>query len=1016
MNESNAIMKLQELVCQVEQYLEDNRAYLSEGNQVAAWDMLNKAKKALKEKDTVPFRRNREFCVPREMEAAKFAYSRYSMVPSFITEGVHCRYGLKECFEWLKSCNLKEKSEDEMIALCNRIEGECKEFLGSAVVGNQVGQYPLDEITNLTTCLNELVMLRNEVVLDWDATKKKLIEVQNALRELRFSRVLRSDVDSGAFLYLTKEGLEKQKEIIEQDPFLSAQLAEIKKQSQLYTLEQVKRAWEIASVEDDYEYLNNNFYVWSYNDKLMNVVAPRNATHCRLRFVLPSIENEEEGLGHVWLDDVHVLGANVNNLPIENTGFEEGENGKPVKWRALKKKGSPVVRWESEYPYCGMEKNSLYMENPTSYDECVIEYEDLLPIIEEEAYSVAFRAKLDGKLKEGLRVELQYYDAKGNVLDIHTSMFNRKSAIANGGFMITGQSDAIMYAMTGDKMYAEKTKYQILYAMHDFSQGAENWMVYNLRPEGCDAFGAVQGGRILANIGVMYSMIKDADVFSADEKALFYEMVDYLLPYMLDLRDRTEMTITDVMRGASNWQTDMCAGTVYLTLALDDDYPNRKQWLYNAISVLHSQLLLNINEDGSWPESIRYHHAALQRFAGVAKVVRFCMGDDWFRTTKLGSMFDYSLHMQTPAYEYFGNHVSTPPFGDHVLGDGKEFAVYLSNLDVMEEIDKQIADNMYVTWQNAGKPVMKLGTELVALDTILGKGSGYQTSPGFEFHLESSKAYKNAGIYVFRKNFGRRDQSYFAIMSSPKPIAHGHHDQGSFVLYKDSVPLVMDSGIEGYFDSSVKWHKSAYSHACVLFETMHKNVEKDKGGAVNLSAGTFCIERGWAELGTTSKVISCEVGSDIESIVIEIQNEERNGIHRRSVYYLKEEDLYLIHDEISDFDGKVQYSVPICSKDTEIHSNVTHSTCYYDMELDIVFLSKTESIRIEEGRTLDIFPSNQEVPMLQYVRAVADAKDGFLTMLVPKRKGVKNPLVERSADGIRLVTNNGREYNITIKS
>ncbi|AET57266.1 hypothetical protein ACWHAM_12335 [Paenibacillus terrae] len=50
-----------------------------------------------------------------------------------------------------------------------------------------------------------------------------------------------------------------------------------------------------------------------------------------------------------------------------------------------------------------------------------------------------------------------------------------------------------------------------------------------------------------------------------------------------------------------------------------------------------------VNPDGSWPESIRYHHAALERFAGYAKVLENVTGENWFESTTLLHMFRYSV-------------------------------------------------------------------------------------------------------------------------------------------------------------------------------------------------------------------------------------------------------------------------------------------------------------------------------------------------------------------------------------
>ena len=172
-------------------------------------------------------------------------------------------------------------------------------------------------------------------------------------------------------------------------------------------------------------------------------------------------------------------------------------------------------------------------------------------------------------------------------------------------------------------------------------------------------------------------------------------MVEYMLRYMLDLRDRTEWTPYEAQKGCSNWQTDMCAGTGLMMMALPD-FPNRHTWLNNADMILKAQLELNVNPDSSWPESIRYHHAALERFAGYAKAVDNVMGENWFETTPLARMFGYSIEMQTPGYAFFEGRVGTPPFGDHALGGGGEFGYFATYLTDIAKMDRDLADRMHV--------------------------------------------------------------------------------------------------------------------------------------------------------------------------------------------------------------------------------------------------------------------------------------------------------------------------------
>jgi len=522
-------------------------------------------------------------------------------------------------------------------------------------------------------------------------------------------------------------------------------------------------------------------------------------------------------------------------------------------------------------------------------------------------------------------------------------------------------------------------------------------MVTNLRPEGSDSYGAVQGGRLLSSAAVSYSMIKQAHVFSGEEKRQFYALVEYLLRYMLDLRDRTEWTPREAQEGCSNWQTDMCAGTGLMMMALTD-FPNRHTWLYNADAILKAQLELNVNPDSSWPESIRYHHAALERFAGYAKAARNVLGDDWFETTPLARMFGFSIEMQTPGYEYFGGRIGTPPFGDHALGDGSEFGSFATYLADVAKVDRKLADRMYHTWTAAGKPFKKLWGEGIVLENLLGQGDNYVPSTPLE--LSSTASFPDAGIYIFRNETGDSKQSYFGIMSSPEPIAHGHLDQGAFVIYKNNIPLVMDSGIEGYFDSGTSWHISSYSHACLQFATRQTVIPSHNSGAINLSAGTYSLERGWVDVPRTSKVLEVQLGEDLERITIEIANPEGQGRHFRHVTYVKQADLYVIRDTVEDFTGLVQFTIPVASKQTKVEGSALLSEGVYGVDLETVFIRPLQSIKVEKGRSTPFFDSGDDgVTMMEYIRAVADASEGFLTVLYPKERGQQKLRTKTDQDG-----------------
>jgi hypothetical protein len=1029
--------RLQTLVDSAENLLKTKGEYFTDGAKLALTAMLKDAVLALNGEYRVPFVRNREFYKPREEEAVLFATKRFTMAPTYNMDGkVYHEYGLEPALTWFKEQDMLNKDLETLQDLADLAISKAEELLASSTIGTKIGQFDTDSVGKLKASIQALITVKAGNVSSVEHLAKAVVHGFNTSREVRFSQILRTDVDTASTLYLTSEGLKNVKENAKSDVLIQKQYEQIVHIANTYSLDYIERALDLVMKEEpDYEEMNKHFYVWSSTDKIVNFRAPEGAVKVALSFILPAQENEEEGLGHVWIDNVNILSAQGGSLTIENGGFDEGDDI-PFHWQSDIHRGTPILKWEGEYPFCGggakgevvtanpssqtqftykadTTKHAIYICNPTPEDEGGWSYDKDIPITGGLAYTLTFAAKIDGKLKQGLKTVITFKDETDQVLDVFAYDFNRKSSLPNSCFLLTMQCDAIQYAFTQDMTYAFKAKNEILYTLNDFCQGAEHWLACNSRPDGSDSYGAVQGGRVLCSVAVTHSFIKEADVFTREEKERFYAMIEYLLPYMLDLRDRTELTPLEAQHGSGNWQTDMCAGTAYMMMVLDD-FPNRKAWFYNAYMVLKSQLKLNVNSDSSWPESIRYHHAALERFAGFARVLDHAIGENWFETTPLASMFDFSIHVQTPGFSFFDGRIGTPPFGDHALSGGSEFGSYGTYLGDVEKVDKALADRMYHSWRMAGKPFKKFWGEGIALDNILGKGDSYQASGSIS--LDSTLHYKNAGIYVFRKNFGSTNQSYFAIMSSPEPIAHGHLDQGSFILYKNSIPLVMDSGIEGYFDSSTSWHISSYSHACMQFSTQKTIQEKLGNGTINLSAGTYSLERGWVDVPKISKVLKSSLSSHVDTITIQIANPEGKGTHTRKVIYVKEHDFYIIRDTVQDFEGELLFNLPVAAKHSYINGNRVYSEGIYNVDLETVFVSNVKRIELEKGRSTVFFESehNQEC-LMDYIRATSDAREGFLTILHPKERGQKSLIVAKIDEGLLLISIGDVELEIDVQ-
>lgn len=647
-------VRLESLVQRAKQLLQDRSPFFTNGAKLAITDMIQEAERALRGECKLPFTRNRKFYQPRKEEAISFATERYTMVPTYIEEGkVYGRYGLAPALIWFEQQDMLYGGKKRLLKRAESVLKKSEMLLSQATFGTEVGQFDSTAADVLRQSMNEVEDRRDKLEHDpeGELLAQATVDCWNKLRAFRNTKVLRADVAPSAPLFLTHEELNQLKKRVQTDALLKQQYENIRRIANHWSLEEIKLANEfMVDEETDYVKWNRHFYLWSSTDKLINFMAPETAKRARLSFILQAEDNECDGLGHVWIDQVGILSASGVSITLRNGGFDEGKT-MPDGWKPEVRKGNPLFKWEDQYPYCGggdpkaigranpssqvsfhnkdgIPRRSVYICNPTEQDEGAWTYDEDIPIEAGERYTLTFAAKIDGKLKRGLKTVITFLDEAGNVVGAFENWFNRKSSLSNGCFMLSMQCDAIEYAMSEDLTHAQKAKLEMLYQLHDFCQGAEHWMVKQSRPDGSDSYGAVQGGRLLSSTAVTYSLIKKANVFTEDEKSHFYAMIEYLLRYMLDLRDRTELTPKEAQQNCGNWQTDMCVGTAMMMLTMPD-FPNRHAWLENANMVLNAQLQLGMNPDNSWPESIRYHRAVIERFSGYALALRKETGEDW---------------------------------------------------------------------------------------------------------------------------------------------------------------------------------------------------------------------------------------------------------------------------------------------------------------------------------------------------------------------------------------------------
>lgn len=759
-----------------------------------------------------------------------------------------------------------------------------------------------------------------EAALDW------FVKSCTAPEELAVPRevpLMRFEHDPDDLLLFTQDEFDHIRRNYKTDKFLKASYEKIERISDRFSDEQLEVIWN-ATWRDGAR-LPEGVELFSDTSTGFNFSAPQGAAAMRIRFIFPD--------GRGW---------KVRRLRIgsADAGDQHGET------ELTAAPGS-----------CTLDSNMHFEMQGGSL------------------YTLHFLVNQQEKLENPILVVLTFEDHTGASVGDRTFSYNHKAWYPSGGFNLDMQCSALRYALTGEEAYARKAIRQMLLFMDDFSQGVLHWLVYGSRPEGRDSYGAVQAGRNLAALAMTYVLIRKH--MTAEETAQFNHLCAFLMQDVLDLRDRTCLTAERAQRGTSNWQTDMCIGAAMLAAAVPGLH-HRRLWILNAEKVLSAQMKINLNADGSWPESLRYHHAALEHFCTFARFWEHETGENWFKAHRMDRMFAYTSSVQLPPSTYFNGRISTPPFGDHRLGNGAEYQLLGAWADSVAQDDPQLGAQLLDTWQRAGCPVLEPWGECVVAELLLTPSGGRAAStPVDPAYRTQSQHFPNAGITLLRGGEG----TCLAVMCSPRPIGHGHLDQGSFIYYWQGAPLVMDTGIESYFDASTQWHLSSLSHACMLFSAQAGDHKENT--SINLSAGNYTRRHGWCDAPRTSELLDLSLSGSRQHIRMRIADPDGRGEHIRQLV-LEEDGSVLIEDRVNTYSGDVLFCLPMLTKETVITQKgdgvVVHGFGYEGIDLLVEVLSPIKEIWTESGRTTPVHPG--ETPQtMPFLRIRANAAEGFTVRL-----------------------------------
>lgn len=878
--------------------------------------------------------------------------------------GFHSKEATNASLRPVLEIKINEVERSKMDEMYQKAMESADAMLESAVVGGDVGQYPAESYDALTLARDdaERIYASGDTML----TGKALVKIYDAIWNMYNTQILRQDIEPLSNTFFTEEDVIEFSNKINKYSVLQDQYNYLKQLSDEMDLTQVERLFWIMNEDHTREEINQYFKLWS-SMPTTNFKVPNNTAYATLELYLPSVEHENQEdpkkVGHVWIDDISITGSG-DPIVIENAGFESGTD-KPEYWEYVTYQGNPQFSWESRGNYVYSGSRSIYIQNPTAEDQGGIRYTEKIPLVAGQSYSISIRNKIDEKLNRGIVPVITYYNKNDEAIGTFTTNWNNKSSTGNQ--LSQAQADAIVYAVEHDIYYAQKAKNRLLYSINDFCQGAEYWMMKNNRPDGIDAYGEVQGGRIMQSICTAYTLIKDSGVFTEEEYEQFMNAVEYLAKFLLDSRDRTTADPEDIVVGG-NWLTDQSCGAAMYGITFPDQ-KDARQFLMNGSTVLYEQLKRTVYDDGGWPESIRYVGAVIQKFAPFARVINIARGDDWWGTTNLPKMFEYAINTSTPPYSYFNNQIGTPPFGDADLKNSSSIFAYCGQYyDQVAKVNPELAQWMQKMWLMSGSPMSGYSGESVALMNFFNPMEFDFGDANYPLQLGDYQS-ATTGVYIFRENYGRDNAKYFFTMSNDTALGHGHADQGSFILYANSVPLVMDPGIESYFTSSRGWYANTSSHAALLFTKDGKTPEVGP---------------------TTSRRDSIFSSDEMDYIRVRTTWTRVNDAIDYRNYALLENgfNAVVIWDQIDGAPNNTIFNMPVVAKSATVQGNVVTSKGFFDTNLKTTVLEPADvQITTEFKPTTPVGPKVNGENVMNYVMSTAPKDSNHLVVLEPLKSG-----------------------------
>ncbi|MDH6306057.1 hypothetical protein M2459_002799 [Parabacteroides sp. PF5-5] len=280
-----------------------------------------------------------------------------------------------------------------------------------------------------------------------------------------------------------------------------------------------------------------------------------------------------------------------------------------------------------------------------------------------------------------------------------------------------------------------------------------------------------------------YYLGEKLDIISPQIRKRIYNEVDHRLFQPFMTKYHWWMGESNDGRGPNNWNPWICSNWINFVLLLEKDKEKRSSMISRSLAIL-DEFINWYPQDGGCDEGPSYWGGAASRMYSCFALLNLASNDAFryvFDDEKIKNMGRYIYRAQI-SEEYFLNFADADPKVDISAAQ-----VYLYGKDIQD------------------KDMMEFGAYYVKPAPVFRSNAFYMNF----FALFTQAELKNAPkrlpllkdvwlpdleVMVARDKAGTTDGFYVAAKGGHNAEAHNHNDVGSFVVYYNGQPLLIDVG------------------------------------------------------------------------------------------------------------------------------------------------------------------------------------------------------------------------------